>query len=50
MLFRSPRLHLPDDPGLDVELVAAAAAGAGVETWIVGEVQAWATGVRFAER
>ena len=34
----------------DVEGVAAAATRAGVETWIVGEVQAGATGVRFAER
>ncbi len=34
----------------DVEAVAAAATRAGVETWIVGEVQGGATGVRFAER
>src|SRR2546421_7446131 len=33
----------------DVESVAAAAARTGVETWIVGEVQAGATGVRGSE-
>lgn len=34
----------------DVEAIAAAAARAGVDTWIIGEVQPGTKGVRFAER
>jgi phosphoribosylformylglycinamidine cyclo-ligase len=34
----------------DVEAIAAAATRAGVETWIIGEVQPGTKGVRFAER
>jgi len=35
----------------DVEAAAAAAAShAGIDTWVIGEVVAGQTGVRFAER
>ncbi|HEU5262595.1 MAG TPA: phosphoribosylformylglycinamidine cyclo-ligase [Gemmatimonadales bacterium] len=34
----------------EVEVIAAAATRAGVETWIIGEVRAGTKGVRFAER
>jgi phosphoribosylformylglycinamidine cyclo-ligase len=34
----------------DVEAIVAPATRAGVETWIIGEVQAGTKGVRFAER
>jgi len=34
----------------DVEPIMAAAKRAGIETWIIGDVNASPTGVRFAER